>query len=102
LPATRARELKMTEVEAIAEIARLNAETERLHVETERLHAETAKLQAETRRLNSEPAHVHAETGKFEAERQKLLREAYFYPVVAGGGVVLVAIALLKLWEHLP
>jgi hypothetical protein len=85
----------MTDIEAMANIAQLNAETERLH-------AETARIQAEIRRLNVEPAHVRAETGKFDAERKKLLRETYFYPLVAGGGLVLVAIALVKLMEHLP
>jgi len=100
-------ETTVTNDEASAEIAKLLAETAQINTENQRIQAETAqiiaetqRIQAETRRLNGEIPHLKAETGKFDAARTKVMRETFFYPVVAGSGVILAAIGLLKLLGH--
>jgi len=85
----------MTDTETQATIAKLMAETAQINTNA-------VKTLAEIRNLNADTPRLVAETGKLDAERRKLQRETYFYPVIAGGGVVLVAIALVKLMEHLP
>lgn len=53
--------------------------------------ADIAKLMAETVKLNAEAA-------KLNAERTKLMREALFYPFMAGAGFLGAALALAKLF----
>jgi hypothetical protein len=86
----------MTEIEASATIAQLNAETARLQ-------AETARIQAETRVLNAGYGKSFYEVDHLAAQTSKLLKESRWFPyqVIAGiiGGTIAVfgaAAGLLK------
>ncbi len=91
----------MTETEALATIAQLNAETERLH-------AETMRIQAETRMLNAGYGKTLYEVDHLAAQTTKLHRESTWLPyqVIAGiiAGVIAVfagAAGLLKFLDWL-
>ena len=95
----------MTEIEANANIAKLNAETVRLQAESERLHAETATLNAElsrtiaeTRKLNVEVPKLQNEAINFGVIRGKMYLEIIFYPMVVLGTWTAAVIGVLKLF----
>jgi predicted nuclease with TOPRIM domain len=63
--------------------------------ELEKIHSEIAKLMAETSKLN-------AETSKLRSEERKLSREALWYPLAMGSGLVgATAAATLALSRYL-
>lgn len=117
----RSRRCKMSEstmldVQKIeAEISKLNADTAKIQAETMRIHEEMVKLRIDTAkaqhesdkvRLDSmktqeETLKLRLDSMKVEHETNKIIRETFWYPIIAAGTSAGAMVAIVALFAKI-